>query len=397
MRHFSASVWLLVITYALMHSGGSLMILIAGLIGATLAPSIGQATLPVALMIIGVACSTIPLGKLQTRFGRKPVFLVFSVLAMLSALSAYFSLIISSFLLFCGSAFSLGFSMASAHQYRFAVTEHVSKDNIPVVTSTLLFGGLISAFIGPEIALAGQSVSSVEFAGSFLLLAALFLLCFVLLLFVGPGQHEKIDTVDDLPHQSGFTLILKSPILLLSLLSGVVGFSVMSFIMTATPLTMHEHAGHNLADTKFVIQSHIAAMYLPSLISGILIKRLGFKLILWAGLVIYAICLAIAFFDNSFLHFWLALVLLGLGWNFLFITSTSMLSLGHTHEQRFSVQSTNDFIIFSCQSIAALTSGWFLFHWQWQGVLFITLPILLLFSIFLFRSQAFAQLNQNND
>ena len=387
MASFPRSVWLLVIAYALMHSGGSLMVFIAAIIGAQIAPSSSQATLPIALMIVGVASSTLPLGKLQARFGRKVVFLSFALVAIGCALLAYLSIVLQSFVLFCLSAFGLGFSMSSAHQYRFAVTEHVSTEKIPLVTSILLFGGLLSAFIGPEIALLGQSLLLVEFAGSFLLLAAIFAVCFGLILAITHVDHENISIVDDLPHHNGFKLILQSPLLLLTVISGVVGFFMMSFIMTATPLTMHEHAGHSLPDTKWVIQSHIAAMYLPSLFSGLLIKRFGFNFTLWLGVLLFSICIGISLTDQKLINFWVALVLLGVAWNFFFMTNTTLLSFGHNHEQRFAVQSSNDFVIFSFQALAALSSGWFLYRWQWQGVLGVSFTILAIFSIYLLSNK----------
>jgi MFS family permease len=230
--------------------------------------------------------------------------------------------------------------------------------------------------------------------GSFLLLGFVFFCSFILLLFIDNNHVVTSRPHSQLQQQSGLQIILRSPILLLSLVTAAVGYGVMSFIMTATPLTMHEYAGHSLADTKFVIQSHIAAMFLPSLISGYLVSRLGYRCIIWLGLIALLSCVVIALINTQFLHFWLALVLLGIGWNFLFVTATVMLPQGHNDEDRFKVQSTNDFIVFSFQALAALSSGWFLYHWQWQGILLIALPVLVMFTIFLFFSKGFILLNK---
>ena len=372
-----------------MHSGGSLMIFIAGIIGANISPSDDQATLPIALMIVGVASSAIPLGYLQSCFGRKIVFIGFAFIALLSAGLAAVSLLLNHFYLFCIAAFLMGFAMSSAHQYRFAVIEHVGSAYTAQVTSLLLFSGLLSAFIGPEIAVLGKDLFNTVFIGSFLLLAVIFFISFLLLFFIHSNNSYSKKSHSSDSNQSGFRLIIQSPILLLSLVTAVVGYSVMSFIMTATPLTMHEHAGHSLADTKFVIQSHIAAMFLPSLISGLLISKLGYRIVISLGVAAFLSCVLIALNNTAFIHFWLALVLLGIGWNFLFVTATAMLPLGHNDEDRFKVQSINDFILFSCQSLAALSSGWFLYHWQWQGVLLVALPLLCVFIIFMFLSQGF--------
>ena len=155
--------------------------------------------------------------------------------------------------------------------------------------------------------------------------------------------------------------------------------------MTATPISMHTHAGHSLEATKFVIQSHIAAMYLPALLFAWLFSRLGFTGMMWAGIAAYGICLGIAFLNTEFMNYWLALILLGVGWNFLFLAGTNLLPRGYRPEERFRVQSTNDFLVFSIQAAASLSSGWFLFHWQWRGVLWACIPLLLAFCIILWK------------
>lgn len=394
-KQLPLSVWLLVLSYALMSAGGSLVVFIASLIGSDLAPSHDQATLPIALMIVGVAASALPLGQLQSRFGRKPIFLFFALLAVTAAALSCFALYLQHFILYCLATFFLGFAMASAHQYRFAVIELVGHQHAAMTTSILLFGGLLSAYIGPEIALLGQSLFSTDFMGSYALLAGTFLVCFSLLVFIKPqSAHLTSHHIAPSDH-SGLALIARSPILLLSLVTAVSGFAVMSFIMTATPLTMHEHVGHSLTDTKFVIQSHIAAMYLPSLVSGFLITRLGFRWVINLGVVAFLLCVITALIDTQVIHFWWALVLLGIGWNFLFIASTASLPLGHSHEDRFKAQSTNDFILFSCQATAALSSGWFLYHWQWTGIMWVALALLVSFIVFLVFTKGFKALDHS--
>jgi MFS family permease len=154
--------------------------------------------------------------------------------------------------------------------------------------------------------------------------------------------------------------------------------------MTATPISMHNHLGHSLADTKWVIQSHVAAMYVPSLVSGWLIGRLGYTRMIALGLVAMFGCVAVGVASGSVAGFWVSLLLLGVGWNLLFVAGTSLLQLGYRHHERFRVQSTNDFLVFSLQAVAALGSGWFLFHFQWQGVLWLCLPPLLAMGVTLF-------------
>jgi MFS family permease len=162
----------------------------------------------------------------------------------------------------------------------------------------------------------------------------------------------------------------------------------MSLLMTATPISMHAHAGHSLEATKFVIQSHIAAMYLPSLLYAALFARIGFKGMLWSGTAVYLVCLGIAAVSTEFLNYWLALVLLGIGWNFLFLSGTNLLPRGYRPEERFRVQSTNDFVVFSMQALASLGSGWILYHWHWRGIIYACIPLVILFAVLLSRTRS---------
>ena len=150
----------------------------------------------------------------------------------------------------------------------------------------------------------------------------------------------------------------------------------MSFIMTATPISMYELNHYSLEETKWVIQSHIMAMFIPSLFSGWLVKKLGFISMMWAGLAIYAACLLVAYWDQALVHYWSALVLLGLGWNLLFVSGTALLPQMHQANETHRVQGLNDLMVFSAQAIAALGSGVLLILLGWQGLVLIALPIM---------------------
>jgi MFS family permease len=148
---------------------------------------------------------------------------------------------------------------------------------------------------------------------------------------------------------------------------------------------MHQHSGHSLEATKFVIQSHIGAMYLPSLFFGTMFRRFGARITLWLGVAALAASLAVALIDVRFLNYWIALMLLGVGWNFLYLTGTNLLPLGYRPEDRFRVQSANDFMVFTVQASVSLSSGWLLFHWHWQGLLSTCVILLIGFMVFLTR------------
>ena len=371
-------VWLLMVAYALMMAGTSLMVLIAGIIGTQFAPSPGLATLPVALTIVGLAMSTLPTGRILNRFGRLKVFIGYGFLAVTAALLAAYSLINESFLLFCLAAMMIGWSAAAGHQYRFAAMETVPLELSTRATSVLLFGGILAAFVGPEIAVYGQHLLAADFAGSYLLLACVYALGVILISFyrdsgVAVSEHK----VKGRPLGE----IVRSPVIILAVSSSVLGYGVMSFVMTAGPVSMHEHAGHSMQATKLVLQSHIIAMYLPSLVYPWLHSRLGFRGMMWAGVVAMLICLLVAMINTEFLHYWLTMVILGIGWNFLFLSGTNLLRYGYREEERFKVQSFNDFIVFSVQGMASLSSGWFLFQWGWYGVIYASIPQVLIFAL----------------
>ncbi len=380
MKTLPKQIWLLSITYALMLSGASVIILTAGVVGSRIAPSPDLATLPVALAILGVACMTLPVGLLMARLGRKKVFLIFACMATSGALLAGWSLSIQSFGWFCLSAFWLGTTGAATQQYRFAAIDCVRGDQIPKAAAAVLLGGIASALIGPEVALLGKDLFSSEFAGSFVLLAGVFVIGGLILLALKDSRIEKKEKGQD---GRPILRILRQPLVIAAIAASAIGFGVMSFLMTATPISMHHHFGHSLTDTKRVIQSHVAGMYLPSLVSGWLINRFGFQRMMFAGMTALISCLGIAYAAPAFLNFWLALVLLGVGWNFLFVSGTSLLPKGYTSGERFKVQSTHDFLVFSTQAAGSLSSGWFLHHWKWQGVILACLPAIGLLAIIL--------------
>lgn len=382
MRNIPAQVWQLMFGYALMMAGTSLMVLIAGIIGTQFAPSPGLATLPVALTIVGLALSALPTGRLLNRFGRRKIFIGYGLLAVAAALLAVYSLISSSFFMFCVAAMLIGWSAAAGHQYRFAAMESVPLELAPKATSVLLFGGILAAFVGPEIAVYGQHLLAVDFAGSYLLLAGVYTLGIIVISFYrDSGGSSGKHVLEGRPLRE----IMRSPVIIMAVSASVLGYGVMSFVMTAGPVSMYAHSGHSMQATKLVLQSHIAAMYLPSLVYPWLYSRLGFKGMTGVGVVCLLICLLVALLNTDFVHYWLTMVILGVGWNFLFLSGTNLLRYGYREEERFKVQSFNDFIVFSAQGIASLSSGWFLFQWGWHGVIYASIPLVLIFALLAWR------------
>jgi predicted MFS family arabinose efflux permease len=259
-----------------------------------------------------------------------------------------------SFYLFCSSTFLFGVTMATMNQFRFAAIESVNENLSVTATSTVLIGGLVSAFLGPELAILGKDWFNTPFVGSFFLLSSCFLFAFLLLWFYQPKPTPK-----STQKQSGRSLktIARQSVFIVAMSSSAVGYVVMSYIMTATPVSMHIIDGLSLMQTKFVIQSHVIAMFLPSLFAPIIVKLFGLSKMMIIGVVLYLACIIIGY-SHNLSNYWVALVLLGLGWNFLFIGGTSLLPRAYHDSEKFKVQSINDFLIFGMQAIASLEIKW---------------------------------------
>lgn len=367
------NVWILTLAQMFMMSMNSLHVFVGGLVGNRIAPSEKLATLPVASIVVGTALATIPITMIMKKIGRKKTFLIVAIYSMIISLCAAYAVSIESFYLFVFCAFLMGVSSACMMQFRFASMESVVPALIPKAASTVLLGGIAAAFIGPEVALFGRNLLDSEFTGSYVMLAGLFGIGFLILTF----YHNTIikESFSDSPQRS-LGEIAKQPVFWTAILAATVGYAVMSFIMTATPVSMHVMDGHSLSDTKWVIQSHIVAMFLPSLITGELMRKFGIYQVMIIGLVAYIICIIIALSGHMIHNYWVSLILLGVGWNFLFVGGTALLPQAYTASERFKVQALNEFIVFGTQAIAALSAGWVVFALGWEKLLLLTLPII---------------------
>jgi MFS family permease len=375
----------LTIAQAFAQTGAPIVVLLGGIVGTALAPRADLVTLPVALMIVGTASTTIPAAMFMSRFGRKLGFMFAASYACVAGLLAALAISIESFLLFCVATFMVGSHNAFIQQYRFAVAESVPQEKIGQSLSIVMLAGVVAAFMGPEAAQRLQDVSELgEFAGSFLGLSAFMLVTLTILSF-----YQNLDMSEEIIHAEPRPLatIARQHTFLVAISASVVAWCVMSLVMTATPVSMHEMDHFNLEDTAWVIQSHIMAMFLPSLFSGFLVGRFGAVKIIAAGLVLLFGCLAIAWIDRQLMHYWWSLVLLGVGWNFLFLGGTTLLTSTYRPAERYKVQALNDFIVFSMQAIAALGSGFILVQFGWNWIVGLSLPFLILLIPVLFSAR----------
>ncbi len=394
MNRLPFNVWLLTLILALGMSAGAVMVMLGGIIGAQLAPSAKFSTLPIAMMIIGTASGVVPVTRLMGHFGRKKVFVAAALLATTGFLLAALSVHWAHFYGFIGSAFVIGLAIAAFQQIRFAAMESVDVELKAKAASRVLLGGLVAAVLGPELVTWGRNLLSTEYAGAFVLMSLLTLICAILFTqlrampqFVASGQDDEQDPSID--------SVLRNPIFIIAVSASVVGFALMSFIMTATPVHMHTHDHHSLEHTKWVIQSHILAMYLPSLFSGWLIGKLGPQRIIVLGLFTYVCTMAIGLAGNQLANYWIALILLGLGWNFLFLAGTVLLSQTYTPRQAYKVQGINEGCVFGAQAAASLGAGTLLHLTGWDGLMYISLTIVVLHvALVIYQRSKLREFNQ---
>ena len=373
MLQLPKNVWILAISLALFMSLSVFMLFVGGIVGNTLATSKSLSTLPVATIVVGTAFSIIPVIRLMSMFGRKKVFLSVCLYTIVLISLSIYSILSESFLLFCFSSFCLGVTVATMNQFRFAAIESVDINQQTTATAIVLLGGILAAYLGTEIATLGRDWFEGDFVGSFILLALFFVLAFNLLCFYESAEkfHDQVD-------QSGRPLIeiIKQGSFIVAASAATTGYVVMSFVMTATPVSMHVMDGFSLEHTKFVLQSHVIAMFLPSLFTAMIVKFLGLSRMMILGVIILFISVTIASLSHSLNSYWWSLMLLGLGWNFLFIGGTNLLPRSYNKNEKFEVQSINDFLIFGFQAFAALSAGWFVFNYSWEITMLSVIPLL---------------------
>ncbi len=358
------NLWLLILSQIFAFTAAPVTVFLSGIIGSQFSPIKSLATLPMALSIVGVAIFAMFAAKVMSIIGRRSGFIFASIGSSLASLLAAYSIIIQSFLLFNLACFLIGAGVAFSHQYRFAAVETVKKDMAPKAISIILLAGIGSAFIGPNLAnISKEIVPQHLYAGSYFALAALTLTSTVFLLFYKDGHKEN--NIVSKTTRNYFELI-SQPRFLQALIASAFAYAVMSFLMTATPISMHIMEKISLAKTGFVIQLHIAAMFLPSLITGNLIKKFGHSKIMHAGVLLFLITILLSLFEQNFINYLIALIFLGLGWNFLFISGTSLLVLSYKEEEKFKAQGFNDLIVYSVQAAASLSAGIFINLTSWK-------------------------------
>ena len=358
---------------ALLLCNGVTLIAVNGLAGARLAPTPLLATLTVTGYVIGTALMTLPASFFMKRYGRRAGFIVGALLGILGGLTCAAAVAVGSFWLLCFGTFCAGTYNAFGLQYRFAAADMAPADWKPKAISWTLAGGILGGFIGPWAGKLTRDVWSVEFAATYASLSV-----FAVVALAIASRLRVPEMVDAGQQDSGRPLsaIARQPAFAVAVLAAALGYGTMNLLMAATPLAM-DICGLPFADAAFVLQWHVLGMYGPSFFTGSLIKRFGVLRILATGVVLMLVCIALALSGVTLMHFWWALFLLGVGWNFLYIGGTSLLTETYAPAERAKVQGSNDFAVFGVQALSSVSAGALVLGGGWHTLNLYAIPVVL--------------------
>jgi MFS family permease len=375
MRPMHRQVALLATAQALFQIVSALVMTIGGLAGSVLAPSPEWATVPIAAMFLGTAVSTVPASMWMTRVGRKIGFVTGASLGALGGLSAAAGMLTSSLPLLCLGTLLAGAYQGFAQFYRFAASEVAEGDFKPRAISLVLAGGVVAAVLGPLLARFGGELIGPAYTGSFLILSVASLVAIGVLL--GVKVPKTVDTPEEKAAVRPLTQIVRQPTYMVAMFGAVTGYGIMILAMTATPLAMvHHHHGLDAAAT--VIQLHVLGMFLPSFFTGSLIARFGVLQVMFTGIALLTGHVLITLSGTGIYSFSAALILLGVGWNFLYIGGTNLLTRAYTVAEKGKAQATNDLTIFIVGLLASLSAGVLQNTVGWQAMNLLLLPWLAL-------------------
>ena len=359
---------------ALLSTGNVLLVAVTALIGQTLSPDPIWSTLPVAFQFIGLMCATIPASLIMNKIGRKNGFYLGNMLGIAGALFCIQALYSASFNLFCTGTFFLGIGIGFGTLYRFAAVEMCEKPYRAKAISIIMAGGVLAAIAGPNLAIFSQDmIEGTPFVGAFWGLLVLYIAAMLVLTIVNfPPQVIHAPGVRTRP----VIEIILQPLFLVSVIAAMVSYVVMNLLMTATPLAMHHH-GFQFEQSALVIELHALGMFLPGFFTGNLINRFGTIRILLIGALTMLVCIGINLNGQSQLHFSIALFMLGLGWNFMFVSATHLVADAYSEAEKPKAQAANEFLIFSMVTISALASGWMEATLGWHIMNLMCIPVVL--------------------
>ncbi|MGI9477872.1 MAG: MFS transporter [Hyphomicrobiaceae bacterium] len=354
-------------------------IALGGLAGSyLLAADKSLATAPVTGFSVGMALGTVPAAMLTRYIGRKFGFIGGLLVGIAGTLIAGYALLIGSFLLFCIGALASGIASGFGQQYRFAAADRGTESFKAKAISWVLVGGVASAIIGPQLIIyTSDLMLPVQYAGAYFSASLLYAVAIVAMLCLNSSDSPQADTDRQPPVARPVSVIMMQPRFLVALLCGTSGFALMTFVMTGAPLAMVAE-GISRDHAVLGIQWHVLAMFAPSFFTGNLIARFGKETIVAAGMIILILCGAVALAGIDLWHFWLSLILLGIGWNFSFIGATAMVTDTYEPHEMNKAQGVHDFILFSFVGLASFMSGLVLNNFGWATLNIIIFPIVVI-------------------
>lgn len=355
---------------ALTGANSAVIFATGSIVGATLAPDMSLATVPLSMYVVGLAAGTLPTGAISRRFGRRWAFVIGTGLGTLTGVIGSFAILHASFALFCLATFLGGLYGSVAQSYRFAAADGASAAYRPKAVSWVMAGGVFAGVLGPQLVQWTMDIwSPYLFAFSFLVQAAVALIAMGIVAGVDMPKPAPADLHGGRP----LLTIVTQPRFVAAALCGVISYPMMNLVMTSAPLAM-KMCGLSLSDSNFGIQWHIVAMYGPSFFTGALIARFGAPKIVAAGLLLEAGAGGIGLSGITAMHFWATLIVLGVGWNFSFIGASALVLETHRPQERNKVQAFNDFLVFGMMAIGSFSSGQLLANYGWSAVNMVVFP-----------------------
>ncbi len=362
---------------ALLLCNAVTLIAVNGLAGAKLAPTPALATLTVTGYVIGTALTTLPASAFMKRYGRRAGFMLGALLGILGGITCATAVTIGSFWLLCFGTLCAGTYNAFGLQYRFAAADMAPADWKPKAISLTLAGGIVGGFIGPWAGKISRDLWAVEFAATY---ATLSVFAVVALLIASRLRVPEMAGGTQAGSGRPLPVIARQPAFVVAVLAAALGYGTMNLLMAATPLAM-DICGLPFGDAAFVLQWHVLGMYGPSFFTGGLIKRFGVLAILMAGVVLMVACLALALSGVTLMHFWGALFILGVAWNFLYIGGTTLLTETYRPEERAKVQGSNDFMVFGVQAVSSVSAGALVLGGGWTTLNLYAIPAVIVIAI----------------
>ncbi|MGJ5202553.1 MFS transporter [Bradyrhizobium sp. HKCCYLR20261] len=359
---------------ALTGANSAVIFATGAIVGVTIAPDIGLATVPISMYVVGLAAGTLPTGAISRRYGRRVAFLIGTGCGAVTGVLGCLAILRGSFALFCLATFLGGLYGAVAQSYRFAAADGASAAFRPKAVSWVMAGGIFAGLLGPQLVQWTMDVwQPYLFAFSYLIQAAVALIAMGIVFGVDLPKPAAADLHGGRP----LLEIVRQPRFIAAALCGTIAYPVMNLVMTSAPLAM-QMCGLTVSDSNFGLQWHIVAMYGPSFFTGSLIARFGAPVIVALGLALEAVAAIIGLSGLTAMHFWATLVALGVGWNFGFVGASALVLETHTSAERNKVQAFNDFLIFGLMALGSFSSGQLLAHFGWSAVNLVVFPPVLL-------------------